>query len=92
MKRKFKSEKDLRLFLKKLFKEKLKHCEQPLKIEVKVETLTPPKAKVFLPFYSEGNLIRLNEMDFFLKTLCEEGIEVELYYEDERENFDSCAL
>ncbi len=92
MKRKFKNEKDLRLFLKKLFKEKLKHCEHPLQIEIKVKNINPARAKVFLPFYSEGNLIRANEMDFFLKSLCEEGIEVELFYEDERENFDSDSL
>jgi hypothetical protein len=92
VKRKFKNEKDLRLFLRKFFKERLKHCEQPLKLEVKVERVTPPKAKVFLPFHSEGNLIRLNEVDFFLKELSDQNIEVELYYEDEKEAFDTCAL
>ena len=92
VKRKFKSEKDLRLFLKKFFKEKLKHCEQPLKLEVEVERVSPPKAKVLLPFHSEGNLIRLNEVDFFLKDLFNQGIEVELYYEDEKEAFNPCAF
>ena len=89
---KFKTEKDLRLFLKNFFKEKLKHIEHALSVEIKIENIKPPKAKVFLPFHSEANFIRLNEMDFFLKELKELEIEVELYYEDEKECFDTYSL
>lgn len=81
----FKSEKDLRLFVKKILKESFKGLQDVVKIEIKVVELNPPKIQMNFPFYSEGNLLRALEVDFFVRELYNLGIEVEVYYLDDVE-------
>ncbi|RKX61284.1 MAG: hypothetical protein DRP29_00790 [Thermodesulfobacteriota bacterium] len=85
MKKHFKREKDLRLFVKKFLKTHLKGLPKGVQLEIKVKSLKPPLVSLFFPFYSEGNLIRANEVDFLLKDLENLGIKAELYYIDDTE-------
>ncbi|BAU23644.1 hypothetical protein THC_1276 [Caldimicrobium thiodismutans] len=91
----FRSEKDLRLFVKKFFKENLKGLPEMAKIEIEVYSLNPPSVKLYFPFYSEGNFLRAFEVDFLLAELYNLGIKGSLFYQDdlgERElNEFSCA-
>jgi len=80
---KFKKEKDLRLFVKRFLKERLKGLPDEKPFEVYVESLKPPIVKIFSPFYSEGNLLRAHEVDLILLELYNLGILVKLYYEDD---------
>ncbi len=84
MKKSFRSEKELRLFVKRMFKETLRGLPEEAKVEVLVKTLRPPKVYLLLPFYSEGNLIRAMEVDFFLGELYNFGVEGEIIYLDDR--------
>lgn len=80
---KFKKEKDLRLFVKKFLKEKLKGLPSEKHFEVEVESLNPPAVRIFSPFYSEGNLLRAHEVDLILLELYNLGILAKLFYEDD---------
>lgn len=79
----FRSEKDLKLFVKRFLKEKLKGLPEDTKIEVEVFSLKPPEVNLYFPFYSEGNLIRAFEVDFLLAELYNFGIVCNLYYQDD---------
>lgn len=81
----FKNEKDLRLFVKKFLKEKLKGLPPESKVEIKVIKVKPAEIILKFPFYSEGNLIRANEVDFLLKDLAEIGIKAYIKYIDDFE-------
>ncbi len=83
MKPKIKTEKDLRIFVKKFFKEHLKGLPEDKKFEVKVTSVSPPRVRLHMPFYSEGNLIRANEVDFLTKELLDLGIKVDVFYVDD---------
>ncbi len=85
MKKNFKNEKDLKLFVKRFFKENLKGLPETAKINVRVICVKPPKVLLEMPFYSEGNLIRINEVDFLLKELSAFGIETIIAYLDDLE-------
>jgi len=84
----FKNEKDLRLFVKRFLKEKLKGLPPESKIEIEVIKVKPAEVILKFPFYSEGNLIRANEVDFLLKDLMEMGIKAHIRYVDDFEIFD----
>jgi len=84
--KKFKNEKDLRLFIKKFLKQNLKGLPPESKIEVEIVKFKPAEVILKFPFYSEGNLIRANEVDFLLKTLIELGIKAHIKYIDDIEN------
>jgi len=79
----FSSEKDLRLFVKNYLKSNLKGVKDLVKAEVIIKKVKPPEACLKLPFYSEGNLIRCNEVDFLMKELEKAGIKAEVYYIDD---------
>lgn len=79
----FRNEKDLRLFVKRFLKERLKGLPEGTKIEVEVASLKPPSVNLYFPFYSEGNLIRAFEVDFLLAELYNLGIECSLFYQDD---------
>jgi len=79
----FRSEKELRLFVKRFFKERLKGLPEGTKIEVEVVSLKPPVVNLYFPFYSEGNLLRVFEVDFLLSELYNWGIEGHLFYLDD---------
>jgi hypothetical protein len=81
----FKNEKDLRLFVKRFLKEHLRGLPETAKIEIKVVSFKPPQVLLHLPFYSEGNLIRVNEVDFLLEKLLNLGIKGEVVYIDDIE-------
>ncbi len=81
----FKNEKDLRLFVKKFLKGNLKGLPPESKIEVEVLKVKPAEVILKFPFYSEGNLIRTNEVDFLLKNLMELGIKAYIKYLDDFE-------
>ncbi|WP_038056871.1 hypothetical protein [Thermodesulfobacterium hydrogeniphilum] len=85
MAKNFKSEKDLRLFIKKFLKENLKGLPETAKIQIKVLNIKPPQVVLEMPFYSEGNLIRVNEVDFLIQHLVNLGIRVNIIYLDDIE-------
>lgn len=92
MKKSFKSLKDLKLFTKKLFKERFKGLPEGVKIEVEALEINPPQVRIFLPFYSEGNLIRCNEVDFFVEELMDLGIKAEVVYLDDSLELEGLGL
>ncbi len=84
----FKNEKDLKLFIKRFLKENLKGLPPESKIEIEVIKIKPAEVILKFPFYSEGNLIRVNEVDFLLKTLIDLGIKAQVKYIDDVEIFE----
>ena len=84
----FKNEKDLRLFIKKFLKENLKGLPLESKIDIQIIKVKPAEVILKFPFYSEGNLIRVNEVDFLLKILMDLGIKAYVRYIDDVENFE----
>ncbi len=87
MRKVFKTEKDLKLFIKKFLKTHLKGLPTEIKIEIKVTKIKPAEVVLKFPFYSEGNLIRVNEVDFLLKKLMEYKINAQVHYMDDLEDF-----
>lgn len=83
MVRNFKNEKDLKLFIKRFLKENLKGLPPESKIEIKVIKIKPAEVILEFPFYSEGNFIRVNEVDFLLKKLIDLGIKAQVKYIDD---------
>lgn len=85
LKRNFKNKKDLRLFTKNFLKLNLRGLPEESYLQIKIEplTLNPPRVRIVLPFHSEGNLIRANEVDFLLEELLNLGIEGEILYIDD---------
>jgi hypothetical protein len=79
----FKNEKDLKLFIKKFLKKNLKGLPPESKIEIEVIKIKPAEVILKFPFYSEGNLIRVNEVDFLLKKLIDLGIKAQVKYIDD---------
>ncbi len=77
------SEKALRLFVKNFLKEKLKGLPPDFRLGIKV--LDPKKKKVAIkiPAHSEGNPIRIAQMDRLTEELEKMGLEVELFYLDD---------
>lgn len=84
----FKNEKDLKLFVKRFLKGNLKGLPPESKIEIEVIKIKPAEVILKFPFYSEGNLIRVNEVDFLLKTLINLGIKAQVKYIDDIEIFE----
>jgi len=84
----FKNEKDLKLFVKRFLKGNLKGLPPESKIEIEVIKIKPAEVILKFPFYSEGNLIRVNEVDFLLKTLIDLGIKAQVKYIDDVEIFE----
>ncbi len=80
---KLKSFKDLKLFVKRFLKENLLGLPKDKVFEVRPEGLNPPRVKLFLPFYSEGNLLRAHQVDILLSELYNLGISTKLFYEDD---------
>ncbi|WP_153303805.1 hypothetical protein [Thermosulfurimonas dismutans] len=94
MKRKnFLSEKDLRLFLKRFLKEKLKGLPPDFKIEIRVFSHQPPRTALKIPAHSEKNLLRAHQVDLLIRELSEAGITVEVFYlDDEPEASESLSF
>lgn len=76
-------EKEIRNWVKKFLKQHLKGVSELLKIKIKVVNINPPKVYLELPFYSEGNLIRANEVDFLITEIEKEGVSIEIFYLDD---------
>lgn len=92
-KRTFLSEKDLRLFLKRFLKEKLKGLPPDFKIEIKVFSHQPPQTALKIPTHSEKNLLRAHQVDLLIRELSEAGIAVEVFYlDDEPEASESLSF
>ncbi len=81
--RSFRSPKDLRLFLKGFLKEHLRGLPPDFRIEIEVLSHAPPRALLRLPAHSEGNLIRVHQVDLLVSHLAEMGVEVEVFYMDD---------
>ncbi|GEM_PF-2146456 len=81
--RKIRSEKDLRLFVRGFLKEKLRGLPPHFRIEV--EVLDPPSKRVAvrIPAHSEGNLIRIMQVDHLVEELENYGLQVEVFYLDD---------
>ncbi|MBX6422706.1 hypothetical protein [Thermosulfurimonas sp. F29] len=82
-KRGFRSAKDLRLFLRWFFREHLRGLPPEFRIEAKVLSVRPPRAALFIPAHSEGNLIRVHQVDLLVEELAATGIELEVFYADD---------
>jgi len=84
-KKTFKNKKDLKLFIKNFLKTYLKGLPEEIFPQIEIEPLglKPPKVRIVLPFYSEGNLIRANEVDFLLERLLILGVTGEILYLDD---------
>ena len=78
-----KSEKDLRLGVQKFFKEGLKGLPPGFRIEAEVLSLRPPRVLVKIPAYSEGNPIRVAQVDYLVAELEAQGLEVVICYLDD---------
>ena len=81
--RNFKSEKDLRLFLRRFFKEGLRGLPPDFRIEVEVLSVRPPRAVLRLPVPAEGNPARAHQVDLLVARLLEEGLSLEVFYADD---------
>ncbi|MFN3567445.1 MAG: hypothetical protein ACK4UR_00850 [Caldimicrobium sp.] len=91
--KKFVSEKDLRLFMKNFLKKNLKGLPEAAKIEIKVVEFNPPSVELYFPFHSEGNLLRVYEVDFLIKELYNLGIKVDIFYLDDFEaSLNQCRI
>ena len=91
--RSFLSEKDLRLFLRRFLKERLKGLPPDFKIEIEVFSHKPPKSALKIPTHSEKNLIRAHQVDLLVRELFEAGIAVEVFYlDDEPETRESLSF
>ena len=78
-----KNEKDLRLRVQKFFKERLKGLPPGFRIQAEVLGLRPPRVLVKIPAYSEGNPIRVAQVDQLVAELEAKGLEVILCYLDD---------
>lgn len=83
--RNFLSSKDLRLFLKRYLKERLKGLPPDFQIRIEVCSFRPPQAFLYIPAHSEGNLARVHQVDLLVSELKEMGIELEVFYLDDLE-------
>lgn len=84
------TEKEIRNLVKKILKNSLKGVTELPKIEVEVIEINPPQVFLKLPFYSEGNLIRVNEVDFLVLEIEKRGILVETFYLDDKQEKERC--
>ncbi len=82
-KKTFRSPKDLRLHLKHFLKDRLRGLPSDFRIEIAVLSHRPPRAALFIPAHSEGNLIRVHQVDRLVAELAEMGIEIEVFYADD---------
>jgi len=82
---KIKTDKDLRLFTRKFFREKLRGLPPDFRLEINPLSLRPHRVRLHIPAHSEGNLIRVTQVDHLIEELEDLGIEVELYYLDDLE-------
>jgi len=80
---KIQNEKDLRLFVHKFLRTRLKGLPPQFRFEIKPLSLRPRLVRVVVPAHSEGNLIRVTQLDHLLEELEALGIYVELYYLDD---------
>ncbi|HFC96984.1 MAG TPA: hypothetical protein ENJ40_00810 [Thermosulfurimonas dismutans] len=79
----FRSAKDLRLFLKRFFRERLPGLPADFRLEVEVYSYRPPRAALRLPVHSEGNPARAHQVDRLVAELEREGLELEVFYLDD---------
>lgn len=79
----FVSCKDLRLWLRRFFRERLRGLSPDFRLEIAIFSHRPPRAALFLPVHSEGNLIRVHQVDRLVAELAEAGIEIEVFYADD---------
>ncbi|OAG28367.1 hypothetical protein [Thermodesulfatator autotrophicus] len=86
--KKARTEKDLRLLTQKFFKESLKGLPAGFRIEAKVLSVNPPRVIVKIPAHSEGNPIRIAQVDQLIEELENLGLEVILCYQDDLEELD----
>ncbi len=81
--RKANNEKELRNLVRRFFKEHLKGLPPHFKIEVQVLKMRPNKVIILLPTHSEGNLIRVAQVEQLVARLESVGINIEVLYEDD---------
>ncbi len=75
--------KDFRLFVKGFLKEKLKGLPPDFRLEVEVTDKKAKKIEVKIPAHSEGNPIRITQVDRLVEELEEMGLEIEILYLDD---------
>ncbi|AEH44819.1 hypothetical protein Thein_0945 [Thermodesulfatator indicus DSM 15286] len=83
--KKARTEKDLRLLTQKFFKESLKGLPPGFRIKAQVLSINPPRVMVKIPAHSEGNPIRITQVDQLIEELEDFGLEVILCYQDDLE-------
>ncbi len=83
MVRTFRSEKDLRLFLRKFLRERLRGLPADFRIGIEVRSVRPPRATLKLPVHSEANPARAHEVDRLVAELEARGLELEVFYLDD---------
>ncbi len=81
--RKANSKKELRNLIRRYLKEHLKGLPPHFKIEVEILEMHPNTAVILLPTHSEGNLIRVAQVDRLVGDLESIGINIEVLYEDD---------
>ncbi len=81
--RQIRTEKDLRLLVSRFLKTHLKGLSPGFRIEVEVLSLRPPQVAIKIPAHSEGNLIRVGQVDQLVASLEAFGLGVEVLYEDD---------
>ncbi len=77
------TEKDLRLLVKRYLKLHLKGLSPGFRIEVEPLGLRPPRVAIKIPAHSEGNLIRVTQVDQLVASLEAFGIAVEVLYQED---------
>ncbi len=88
--RSFRSLKDLRLFVKKFLKERMKGLPPEFRIEVEALDYKNPRVLIKVPVHSEKNLVRAHQLDVLIKELEDSGVLSELCYIDDLEEMTLC--
>ncbi len=78
-----KTEKELRLAVSRYLKTHLKGLSPGFYLGVEVVTLRPAQVIITIPAHSEGNLIRVAQMDCLAASLEQMGVAVEIFYLDD---------
>ena len=80
---KIRTEKDLRLFVRRFLKERLKGLPPEFRLEVDVLSARPRKVVIKIPAHSEGNPIRILQVDQLLEEMGHYDIQAEVRYLDD---------
>lgn len=80
---KVRSEKDLRHVVRRYLRAHLRGLSSGFRIEVEALDLRPKRVAIKIPAHSEGNLIRVAQVDRLVAELEAMGLEVEVLYQDD---------